>query len=241
MLAIDWRAKRLRSIIQTMHLSRREFLNKTSLAAACVGTVPSFAAAAAESSDLPIVVFTKVYQSLNLDFEDAASLTAEASLNGVDLPLRPGGEVEPEKAVDELPRYAAALRQRGLSMPFLTTSILSPSSAHAAEILRTAKKLGVKLYRTGFVERHSDESAKMQITEVRAQLKDLATMNKEIGIGAIVQNHSPAGHTYLGGDLHELVEVLAGFNPNEIGAAFDIGHAIKVHGDEWRPLFEKLK
>ena len=38
-----------------------------------------------------------------------------------------------------------------------------------------------------------------------------------------------------------MVEILAGFNPKEIGAAFDIGHALKVHGDDWRKYFEKLK
>ena len=225
-----------------MHsLSRRDFFVKTSLAtASAVGTV-AFAAPATASPRLPIVIFSKVYQSLNLGFEDAASLTAGASLNGVDCPVRPGGEVLPEKVVDDLPRYAEGLRKHGLNMPLLTTSILGPSSPHSEQILRTAKKVGVRFYRTGFVEWESDKSAKAQIAEVRAQFKDLAAMNRQIGIGAIVQNHSPAGHTYLGGDLNELREILESFKPAEIGAAFDIGHALKVHGDGWREHFQKLK
>ena len=229
-------------IIQAMHsFSRREFLIKTSLATASAACAGSVLAAATDSSRIPVVIFTKVYQPLNLGFEESASLTAEAGLNGVDSPVRPGGEILPEKAVDDLPRYAEALRKHSLTLPLLTTAILSPASPHAEDILRAAKKLGARFYRTGFVDRHSDQPAKSQIAEFRAQLKDLAAMNKEIGIGAIVQNHSPAGHAYLGGDLNELVEIVADFDPNQVGAAFDIGHAVKVHGDRWREHFEKLK
>ena len=227
-----------------MHsLSRREFVIKTSLAS--VASIGRMSLAAAESQPtaqrLPIVIFTKVYQELKLSFEDSALLTAEASLNGVDSPVRPGGEILPEKAADDLPRYAEVLRKHGLGLPLLTTAILSPSSPHAEQILRTAKKLGVQFYRTGFVDRQSDQPVKAQVAEFRAKLKDLAAMNKEIGIGAIVQNHSPAGHGYLGGDLNELVEILGDFDPNQIGAAFDIGHAVKVHGERWHEYFEKLK
>ncbi len=229
-----------------MHLPRRDFLAKTAIATIRAAAGPSsICALAAESHEkpprLPIVIFTKVYQSLNLSFEDSALLTAEAGLNGVDSPVRHGGEIAPEKVADDLPHYAEALRKQSLGIPMLTTAILIPSSPHAEQILRTAKKIGVQFYRTGFVDRHSEQPLKGQIADLRAKLKDLAAMNKEIGIGAIVQNHSPAGHAYLGGDLTELIEILAEFDPNQIGAAFDIGHALKVHGERWREHFEKLK
>ena len=77
--------------------------------------------------------------------------------------------------------------------------------------------------------------------EIKAQLKDLAALNKQIGIGAIFQNHSPAGRSYVGGDLSELYDIVKDFDPAQIGVAFDIGHALVVHGDDWRRHFEKLK
>jgi sugar phosphate isomerase/epimerase len=228
-----------------MHsVSRREFLGKTvstAFLAACGSASVSSLLAAAKPKHLPIVVFTKVYQPLNLDFEKAAALTAAAGLKGVDSPIRPKGEILPEKVADDLPRYAEVLQKHQLSIPLLTTAILSPSSPSAEQLLRVAKKSGVQFYRLGFVDRHSDQSVKQQIAETRAKLKDLAAMNKEIGIGGIFQNHSPAGHAYLGGDLNDMLEILAGFDPDQIGAAFDIGHALKVHGDGWRGLFDKLK
>ena len=227
-----------------MHrLSRRDFIARTVAASSTValcggGALPILADG---TPALPIVVFSKVYQELKLSFDDAAAVTAEARIDGIDCPVRPGGEVLPEHVTGELPQYASALRKRGLQMPLLTTAITSVASPHTVEILRTAKKLGVKFYRLGFIIRESNASASKQVREFKAQLKDLAALNKQVGIGAIVQNHSPSGQTYVGGDLTELYEIVKDFDPTQIGVAFDIGHALVVHGDGWRPHFEKLK
>ena len=227
-----------------MHrLSRRDFIARTVAASSTValcggGALPILADG---TPALPIVVFSKVYQELKLSFDDAAAVTAEAGIDGIDCPVRPGGEVLPEHVTGELPQYASALRKRGLQMPLLTTAITGVASPHTVEILRTAKKLGVKFYRLGFIIRESNASASKQVREFKAQLKDLAALNKQVGIGAIVQNHSPSGQTYVGGDLTELYEIVKDFDPAQIGVAFDIGHALVVHGDGWRLHFEKLK
>jgi len=224
-------------------LSRREFIGRTLAASAsiplCAGSALS--GLAAETFSPPIVVFSKVYQTLKLNFDEAAALTAEAAIDGIDCPVRPGGEVLPEHVARQLPEYAAALRKRGLQLPLLTTAITGVSSPCAEDILRTAKKLGVQFYRLGFVIRETNASAGKQVREIKAQLKDLAALNKQIGIGAIFQNHSPAGQTYVGGDLAELYDIVKDFDPAQIGVAFDIGHALVVHGDDWRRHFEKLK
>ena len=225
----------------TESLSRRQFLARSVLAA--VGTAacgPALLPARADDKlSSPIVVFTKVYQALSLNFEDSAAITAEAQLEGVDIPVRPKGEVEPERVSEDLPRYAEALKKRGLAMPLLTTAITAVSSPHAETTLTTAKKLGAQYYRVGFLDRDTD--VPKQIREVRAALKDLAALNKQIGLTALLQNHSPSGHAYLGGDLAELRELVVGFNSAEIGVAFDIGHALIVHQDQWRKHFDEIK
>ena len=38
-----------------------------------------------------------------------------------------------------------------------------------------------------------------------------------------------------------MYEVVKDFDPAQIGVAFDIGHAIIAHGDDWRRHFERLK
>src|SRR5215471_1200576 len=96
--------------------SRRDFLAVTARATAGLSaldslSIHSLAAEPGQPLRLPIAVFTKVYQPLKLGFADSAALTAEAGLNGVDSPVRPEGEIPPERASEDLPRYAEALRR----------------------------------------------------------------------------------------------------------------------------------
>ena len=224
-----------------MKLSRRDFVQTAGVAAATVSaglaTLHSWARPAKAAS--PIVVFSKVYQALKLTFAQAAEVTAEAGIDGVDCPVRPGGEILPENAAKDLPRYVEALRSRGLTMPLLTTAITGVESPHTEDILQAAKAAGVQYYRLGFIPRNGDLPE--QIKSVREKLIPLAALNKKIGIGALIQNHSPAGKSFLGGDLAEMEAVLEGFDPAQIGLAFDIGHAWVVHGPQWRTHFDKLK
>jgi sugar phosphate isomerase/epimerase len=225
-------------------VSRRQFIRGTVALSSglALSRLDSLASTGSAKASSPIVVFSKVYQELHLGFADAAAVTQEAGLDGIDCPVRPGGEVLPEKVADELPRYAEALRRHGLQLPLLTTAITSVASPHTEAVLRMAKQLGVQYYRLGFIERQPRASAAQQMSEVRVWLKELAALNKEIGIGALLQNHSPSGRTiYFGGDLSELVQAVEGFEPAQIGVAFDIGHALVVHGDAWRSWFDKLR
>ncbi|HWX22888.1 MAG TPA: TIM barrel protein [Candidatus Binatia bacterium] len=226
-----------------MGLSRRDFFGRTLLASAGVALCPAGAVSVTtEKSPSLIVVFSKVYQTLNLSFEEAAEVTTEAGLDGIDCPVRPEGEVLPEHVAEELPRYVERLRGRKIQMPLLTTSITSIASPNTETMLRCAKKLGVQFYRLGFIDRQKDVPMERQAREIKAQLKDLAALNKEIGIGGLLQNHSPAGHgIYFGGDLREMRLLVEDFEPAQIGVAFDIGHALVVHGDDWRKHFEALK
>jgi len=124
----------------------------------------------------------------------------------------------------------------------LTSGITSLSSPHAEKVLSEAKKLGVRYYRLGFIDFKADVPAAKQLDEIKAQLKDVAALNASLGLTGMMQNHSPgADHAYIGGDLGQMHRIVKDFNPEQIGVAFDIGHALVVHGKEWRPHFDKLK
>ncbi len=224
-------------------LSRRQFLGQSALLAAGAGSLPGSVLAAGPGAFAPpLAVFSKVYQELKLDFAQAADLTAAAGLDGVDCPVRPGGEILPERAAEDLPRYAAALRQRKVDLLLLTTGILGLGTPHAEEILRTARKLGVRYYRLNWVQVPKDAEASRQMDEIKGRLKDLAAFNRELGLTGVLQNHSAGGRSrYLGGDLNELYELVKDFDPDQIGVAFDLGHALITHGRAWPDHFERLK
>lgn len=228
---------------KSARLSRRDFLARAALAGAAAGSLPSLVSAASccEGFPPPVCLFSKLYQELKLDYEQAADLTAEVGLAGIDCPVRPKGEIEPERAADEMPKYAAALRKRKLDILLITSGINSLNTPHAETVLRTAKALGIRYYRLGFATNRQKEG-NPPISEVKAGLRDLAAFNKELGITGVIQNHSPSGKsTYVGGNLHEMYEIVKDFDPDQIGVAFDLCHALVVHGDDWGARFDQLK
>lgn len=220
-------------------LSRREFLWRAGIVSTALACpLPSFTAA---STTNKIVVFSKIYQELKLSYEESAELTAQAGLHGVDCALRPGGEILPERVDEDLPRYLAALKKHGLSMPMIASGITGPDTPHTERVLNALSKAGIRYYRLAPIRPDKNpEKRSQQVTELRSRLKDLAAINKQLGVTAMAQNHSPASG-YIGGDVAELGRILEGFVPAEIGAAFDLGHAIVVHGKEWPNFWQKIK
>jgi len=229
-------------------VTRRYFLQAAGQTAAAIGASQDLSGAApasiaAEAPLPPVAAFGKVFQPLKLDFRQSAEVTAEAGLNGVDCAVRPGGEIAPQQAAEQMPRYAEALARYKLRMLLLSTGIQGVDSPHAHEILAAGKQLGIRYYRLGFWLHRPGEPAEKLLGEIRARLKELAAMNRDLGMCALVQNHSPwnsNGKGPVGGDLNELHGLVKDFDPREIAVAFDLGHAIIVHQDEWRVQYEKL-
>jgi sugar phosphate isomerase/epimerase len=237
----DQQTGRMKRITTGRSFPRREFITRTFAGTSLVALAPCHCFSATATDPIPIVVFSKIYQELKLTFEEAAALTAEAGLDGVDCPVRPGGEVLPDRATDELPRYLEALHKTRMAMPMVTTGITATATPSAEAVLLAAKKAGARYYRFGFNEKLTDVPLAKQLGEIKNNLKSLAALNAKIGITGMLQNHSPSGHPYIGGDLSELFELVKDFDPSQIGVAFDIGHALVVHGDGWREHFDRLK
>jgi sugar phosphate isomerase/epimerase len=78
-----------------------------------------------------------------------------------------------------------------------------------------------------------------QINEWKPQLKDLAAMNRELGIRAVYQNH--AGEKLLGASIWDLRLLLEGIPIEEIGVAYDIRHATVEGGMSWPATFQMIR
>jgi sugar phosphate isomerase/epimerase len=205
--------------------SRREFLASTALALGA----SAFNAAAAEPKRFPIIGFTKPFQKLS--HEETADVVAQIGWEGIELPLRAKGQIEPERVEEELPKLHDALKKRGLHIGIVTTDIVNPSTPHAEKVLRTAKALGCTRYRLGFNRYTPDASPIAQLNELKPALRDLAAMNKAIGIQGGIQNHSGAG--YVGCAVWDIFELVRNLDPRALGICFDIGHATLEGGTSW--------
>ncbi|MDW8311064.1 MAG: TIM barrel protein, partial [Verrucomicrobiales bacterium] len=225
-------------------LSRRQFLE---LAASAVSVAAlTGACSATRRADVgfapPIALFDKVLRQAGLSLEDSAAFVGEMGLDGVDCAVRPNDRIEPARVREDLPRYAELLRQQRCKVLLLTTAILNPDAPHARTVLETARALGVRCYRLAFARWRSDAPVATQLAELKAVLRDVVALNRELGLCAVLQNHSPGEPGgYLGGDLNHMFELVREFPPAQLGVAFDLGHALLVHGDAWPAHFERLK
>ncbi len=212
--------------------TRRRFVIRTSAAAAVSLAAPAsiLADKSKNSADRwPILGFSKPFQDLS--FDDAADVAAEVGWDGIECPVRPKGQIEPERAADELPKLVEALRKRGLEIGVMTTRIKSVDGPHTEALLRLAAKLGIRRYRTDYWKYDRSRPIPEQLAEIRAQLRDLAALNREIGIQGCYQNHS--GRGYVGAPVWDLHELIKDLDPRHMGMCFDIGHATAEGGYAW--------
>ncbi|MCB1235183.1 MAG: sugar phosphate isomerase/epimerase [Verrucomicrobiae bacterium] len=218
-------------------MHRRHFLrNVTGAAAAALGTeavvAPASLRAGKADPRYTFCTFTKPIQ--HFSFEETAKTIAKLGFDGVEAPVRPGGQVVPETVEDDLPKFIAALRAEGLEMTVLTSGINEVSAEQRTEaVLRTAAGLGVKRFRMLYYKYDLARPIRSQLDEFRPRLRDLVAFCKEIGIKPIYQNHS--GRDYFGAPVWDLAEVMGEFDPADAGVAFDIGHAT-IEGSKCWPL-----
>jgi len=224
-------------IIKSPHLlTRREFATATAAAAVASAAVsPGLFAQGGGEKRFRIIGFTKPFQNLN--FEETANTVAEIGWDGIECPVRPKGQIEPERAPDELPRLVEALKKRGKELTIMTTAITSVSQPHTEQLLRTAAKLGIRRYRLGFLKYDLAKSIANQVTEIGAQLRDLAAFNTELGLQAGFQNHS--GRDQVGAPVWDLWTMLKDLDPRHMGVCFDVGHAT-IEGGLSHPIEARL-
>ena len=220
----------------TQLFDRRGFLRQAGAlaATAAVGRVSGAAAPAARNS---VCVFTKPFNSIS--FDELAARTAEIGFQGIEAPIRAGGHIEPEAVPDRLPALVEALKKHKLEVTVLTSDINDPRAPLSESVLSTAAKLGIRRYRMKYFKYDKGLPVKQQLREWKAQMKDLAALNREIGIRGVYQNH--AGNGTFGAVLWDLQQVLDGISPEEIGVAFDIRHATVESGMSWPTTFRMIR
>ena len=212
--------------------SRRTFLSRTVAAAAAPALANSTlsAAIALPNSAPHFCLFSKHL----IGMEPAALAEHVASLGfaGIEAPVRPAGHVLPERVADDLPAFVDALQKKNLQLTILTSGINAISAEqHTESVLRTAARLGIKYYRMNWFKYDLKKPLPPQLDEIRAQVKDLIALSRELGIRPLSQNHN--GSSYVGAAIWDLEAVMRDYAPEDWGFAYDILHATVVGGTSW--------
>ncbi|MCH7728102.1 MAG: TIM barrel protein [Planctomycetes bacterium] len=174
-----------------------------------------------------------------MEFEQLADTLAEAGYDGIEATVRDGGHVLPERVEEDLPKLVDALKKRNLKVQVMASSINDANHPLTEKVLKTAAGLGVERYRLKYFKYAVNKPLPDQVKQISAKLAELASLNAEIGIQGVYQNHS--GRDYFGAPVWDLHSALQGINPKHLGVAFDIRHATVEGGTCWPLHFQLVR
>ena len=159
-------------------------------------------------------VFTKPWK---LPLEALGEHVARLGFDGVELPVRPGFQVEPERVVSDLPRASRALASQGVRIVSVAGPTDEPTIATCAE-------LGIPYIR---VMARVDAGYLDTEARLRREYDELLPLLARYGVTLGVQNH--VGR-YVGNALG-LDRLLAGLDPRRVAAVWDAAHEALAGGE----------
>jgi sugar phosphate isomerase/epimerase len=174
-----------------------------------------------EKGRMKVAIFSK--HLLFLQGEKLAQAASEIGFDGVDLAVRKGGHVAPERVKQDLPPLIATLRKHGLEVPMITTDIVDADTPYAEDILSAASQLGIRYYRWGGLTYKPDVPLGQQLDAMKPRVEKLAALNARYQATAMYHTHS--GLNVVGASIWDLHELLNGTDPANIGVNYDVGHA----------------
>lgn len=218
---------------------RRAFLGGVAAgtAGALLASPTAQAASGPAQARPPVCAFIKFLQSLSYD--EMARRVAEIGFDGIESTVRRKGHVLPERVKEDLPRQLEAVRKHGLDITIMTTDVVRVDDPYTEDVLRTGASLGLKRYRMGFYRYDPERSVMRQLDEIRPQIRDLAALNRELGLTAVYQNH--CGANFVGAPIWDIRYLLEGVSVDEVGIAFDIRHATIEGGLSWPLEYDVMK
>jgi sugar phosphate isomerase/epimerase len=207
-------------------MTRRDLLGVTAKAALASALGPSSSAAVQKpaSRQPSYCLFSKHLPELG--WSDVGRVVRDAGFEGVDLTVRAGGHVLPERATEDLPRAIEAITSQGVKVPMITTELTSAKAPVAKPLLQAAARSGVRFFKTGYWRYSSSTDVRAQVAAAGDALAGLTDLARECGIELGFHNH--AG--YIGAALWEIAPAIDKLDPRWAGYYFDPRHAVAEGG-----------
>ncbi len=161
-----------------------------------------------------------------LGWGDLGQAVKDAGFEGIDLTVRAGGHVLPERAADDLPRAIEVIKARGVQVPMITTELTSASAPVARPLLQAAAKSGVRFFKTGYWRYSSSPDVRAQVAETGKALEGLTSLARECGIELGFHNHQ----AYVGAALWDIAPFMDRLDTRWAGYYFDPRHAVAEGG-----------
>lgn len=152
---------------------------------------------------------------------EMGKVVRDLGFDGVDLTVRPGGHVLPERVGEALPAAVAALKAEGLSVPMITTGVTDAAEADAEAIFAAAAACGIRRLKLGYWSYAGFGTMAALIEECRRKMDGLEALAQRHGVRACIHIHS--GST-ASANAAVVAWLLRDRDPRAAGAYIDPGH-----------------
>ncbi|MFD2874321.1 sugar phosphate isomerase/epimerase family protein [Mucilaginibacter ximonensis] len=164
-------------------------------------------------------IFSKHLQWLN--YTDMANQAARLGFEGIDLTVRKGGHVLPERVNDDLPKALLAAKAAGISINSITTDIVDADDQLTHDVLKAASAAGIKSYRMGWYSYDKKLSPLQNVDQLKKRFAALAKVNQQYQMRGDYEHHTGR----FGNSIWDLYEAIKSLSPQHVGVQFDIHHA----------------
>ncbi len=185
---------------------------------------------------MQLVMFTKMLQEFPV--AEAAGRIKELGFDGVDLTVRPGGHVLPDRVAKDLPAAVGAIHAQGLAVPMASTAITRAGDPHAETIVAECARQGIRLLKLGYWPAKKG-AVREAIDGARRELDGLERLAAAHDVTFGIHNHSGPG--YVNCQPAIVGHLLRDRDPRRVASYFDPGHAAVEGGNGgWRQNLELL-
>lgn len=160
-----------------------------------------------------------------MGWRELARSAKQVGFGGIDLTVRKGGHVAPERAAEDLPKAVSTIREEGLEVPFITTELVSSDDPAAETILRTAGKLSIPFFKPGYYH-YKFINVRKELETAGNQFRRLADLGRECGLQIGYHNHEG----YVGAPVWDMAKVIDTLDPRWVGYYLDLRHAVAEGG-----------
>ena len=212
--------------IKTKWLSRREFLQVSSMVTLASGVPSAIGEAAPKPSGGykgALCLFSKPVPKMG--WHELAQSAKAAGFGGIDLTVRKGGHVPPDRVAEDLPRAVSEIREAGLDVPMITTDLVSAGDPTAKPVLQTAAKLSIPFYKPGYYH-YRFLDVRKELAVAGNEFRRLAELGQEFGMQVGYHNHGG----YIGAPVWDMATVIDTLEPKWAGYYFDLHHATAEGG-----------
>jgi L-ribulose-5-phosphate 3-epimerase len=189
----------------------------------------------AADGKISLNIFSKHLQWLN--YADMANQAAKLGFEGVDLTVRKGGHVLPERVKEDLPKALSAVKQAGLSINSITTDIIDADDMLTHAVLKAASDAGIKNYRMGWYGYDKKLTPLQNVDQFKKRFAALAKVNEHYQIHGDYEHHTGR----FGNSMWDLYEAIKDLSPQWIGCQFDIHHATIDGAMSWPINLDLIK